>query len=312
MRVHEGCVMFERDHFQRIGESCVVAVSDTQHNNNSTSDNSKYAALSCPVEAVAEKIRDYIRSYHRDGGDVNLKFITWLPPRSSMASKIKEQRELLCNFSYALYYVKSFFPPEEWYVDGTRLSLMYNAQRHTPNAKILQTQLRSRAKALQESTNAFEVLMVRDKAEQFLVPEGSRSNYLLLTSDNRLLCSLEKDILIGITLQAVRRAAAAVGIPPIEHQQLFVGDLCTAKGLVVLGTSPGVLPVREIQLYHNEESRQNFLAALDDYEQRATAKELVATMRKQIVAAGGVLRLDSAQNSLLTRLREAYEVEAFH
>ncbi|KAH9577309.1 Aminotransferase class IV [Trypanosoma melophagium] len=303
MRVHKGSVMFERDHVRRIGESSTTAV---QKDNNTTS-------LSWPVEEIKQTIREYIKNNPIEKEDINIKFVTWFPSYSEMKNQLEYYEMLQKNFAYVLYYVQSFFPPESWYKEGAQLSLLYNAQRHTPNAKIIQQSLRSRAKALQASTNAFEVLLVNDKEEHFLVPEGSRSNYLLLTHDDRLLCSLEKDILIGITLQAVRRAVKAAGFAPIQHESLHVGDLCMAKAIAMLGTSPGVLPVREIRVYYDEKSREEFLSAIRDYEESAgmKEKECVAATKEKILAADGRLELNSAENTILQRLREEYEAEAF-
>ncbi|ORC93633.1 protein G6 [Trypanosoma theileri] len=306
MRVHKGSVMFEKDHIRRINGSCTAAV---QGKNNTT-------CISWPIEEVQQMIREYIKNYPMEKEDINLKFVSWFPSHSEVSLSLEYCDTLQKNFTYALYFVKSFFPPESWYKEGTQLSLMYNAQRHTPNAKMVQQSLRARAKALQESTNVFEVLLVSDAGEHYLVPEGSRSNYLLLTQDDQLFCSLEKDILVGITLQAVRRAAIAAGFSQIQHQSLHVGDLCSAKAIAMLGTSPGVLPVRDILMYHNEESKEEFLKSMRDYEEWTETRErkfvpIAATAKEKILAANGRLELNSAQNTILQRLREAYETEAF-
>ncbi|RNF05831.1 protein G6 [Trypanosoma conorhini] len=304
MRVRHGSVMFERDHVHRIYESSVFAASSKPL--------SDAAKLPFPVEAVTQNIRSYIRDEHEGKEDINLKFLAWLPPCPNNLGGEAEWQKLLCAIPYTLYFVKSFFPPETWYTEGTRLSLLYNAQRHTPNAKIVQAPLRLRAKKLQESSTAYEVLLVWDKAAHYLVPEGSRSNYLLVTEDGRLLCSLEKDILSGITLRAVKRAAAAAGLTSIEHRPLYVGDLCTARAIAMLGTSPGVLPVREIQMYYDEESKMNFISALDDFEQCGKGKVgCLLPQREAILSNGGRLALDSAHSRTLQQLREAYEAEAF-
>ncbi|RNF11183.1 protein G6 [Trypanosoma rangeli] len=305
MRVHHGGVMFERDHVRRIYESSVFAVSSKPLSNK--------AKLRFPVETVTESIRRYISNQHEGKGDINLKFLAWLPSSSNSLGNEAEWQKLLCDIPYALYFVKSFFPPDTWYAEGTRLALLYNAQRHTPNAKIVQAPLRLRAKELQESSAAYEVLLVWDKAAHYLVPEGSRSNYLLITKDDRLLCSLEENILSGITLRAVKRAATAAGLTSIEHCPLYVGDLCTAKAIAMLGTSPGVLPVREIQMYYDEESKLNFISALDEYEQCGKGRGgSLLLQREKILSNGGLLELHSAQNMTLEQLREAYNAEAFH
>lgn len=305
MRVRQNRVMFEKDHIQRICESYAMALSFKQKTN---------VGMTLSVEKVLlEKIQQYIFYYKPNmKEDINLKFITWLPPRGDRSCSAMEWEEFLRDFVFVLYFVKSFFPPVEWYSNGARLSLLYNAERHKPNAKILQTSLRSRAKALQESTGAFEVLLVRGETDNYLVPEGSRSNYLLLTSDGSLLCSMEKDILVGITLQAVKRATQAIGMAPIKHQSLSLGDICAAEALAILGTSISVLPVREVQVYHDEESKRIFMAALRHYGQTAAVDEAkITSLADSVVLAGGCLHMKSAESAVFKRLLNAYHVEAF-
>ncbi|EKF39324.1 hypothetical protein MOQ_000450 [Trypanosoma cruzi marinkellei] len=304
MRVRNQGVMFEKDHIQRLYENCVLAATSKPLSDENTP--------SFPVEGVTKSIREYILSEHKESGDINLKFVTWLPPFSSSSSTEEAWQKFLSHFSYVVYFVKSFFPPKEWYKEGIRISLMYNARRHTPNAKIIQAPLRSRAKSLQESSGAFEVFFVWDKEEHFLVPEGSRSNYLLVTEDGRVFCSLQKDTLRGITLHTVKRVASTTGLAAIEHRPIYLGDLCLAKAIAMLGTSPGVLPVREIQFYYDEESKANFISALDDYEQYMKEKgDCPPLPRETILSNGGRLELDSPNNTMLLQLREAYEAEAF-
>ncbi|RNC42948.1 protein G6, partial [Trypanosoma cruzi] len=304
MRVRNQGVMFERDHIQRLYENCVLAATSKPLTDEAT--------LPFPVEGVTQSIREYILSEHKESGDINLKFVTWLPPFSNSLTTAEAWQKFLSDFSYVVYFVKSFFPPKEWYTEGIRISLLYNARRHTPNAKIIQAPLRSRAKSLQDSSGAFEVFFVWDKEAHFLVPEGSRSNYLLVTEDGHLCCSLQKDILRGITLHTVKRVASTTGLADIEQRPIYVGDLCLAKAIAMLGTSPGVLPVREIQFYYDEESKANFISALDDYEQCMKEKgECPSLPRETILSNGGRLELDSPHNTMLAQLREAYEAEAF-
>nr|CCC90113.1 conserved hypothetical protein [Trypanosoma congolense IL3000] len=314
MRVRQGKIMFEADHLNRIRQNCALAapVADVDVGVREYEDDD---LLSGYINAIGQSLKEFVQDNSWENGDVNLKFVTWGQPSQFADCHTKEKRsEAFLDLPYAIYYVGSFFPPEKWYSDGTRFAILYDAHRHTPNAKIMQLALRERAKSLQKVTGAFEVLMVSDSARHYLVPEGSRSNYLIARDDGSVLCSLEEDILVGITLRATRRAAAAAGLPPIQHQRLLLGDICMSRNIAMLGTSPGILPVKEIQFYYDEESKQQFLTAMDDYLQRAENEESVrasiAATRDAILAEGGLRRLESPQCDILKRLRAAYEAEA--
>ncbi|AAZ10815.1 Aminotransferase class IV, putative [Trypanosoma equiperdum] len=312
MRVRNGQVMFENDHFSRIRQNCILTA-PTACDAANVSEDEDLGKLSTYIEGVRSTTRDFIKCNPWENGDVNLKFVTWvLPSQLSDVSTAERRSELLRTLSYAVYYVTSFFPPEDWYEEGTRYAMLYDAQRHTPNAKILQVPLRERAKALQQTTNAFEVLLVSDNRRHYLVPEGSRSNYLIVSGDESLLCSLEEDILVGITLRVARRAAACARLPPLRHRKLVLGDICLAKSIAMLGTSPGVLPIKEIQVFYDEESKQNFLLAMEDYMQDKDEEiqRAVINVRGRILNDDGLLRLESPSCDTLKRLRAAYEAEA--
>lgn len=275
--------------------------------------------------------------------DQNVKFLMWLPAASSSSSSGRPAaqsapptstsaaaatREQASSHTdgdkgvvgrgectsapaarmYALYFVRSLFPAEEMYTHGAELALMYDARRSNPHAKVVQSTLRSRATALQQRLGVYEVLLVHGAEDHYVIPEGSRSNYILVTEQNELLCSSTDDILIGVTLLSIKEAARHAGLGEVQHRRLHVGDLCACKSFVTLGTSPGTLPVRDIVLYYDEESKHNFERMAE-----GVGLDVSSVSRIKVTSTDpprAVLEYET-NTEFLRQLRKAYENAAF-
>lgn len=162
----------------------------------------------------------------------NIKIVSWGP----------SPYECVC------YYIHSSYPPDEWYAQGIRAGLLMDADRANPNDKVVQADLRQRAVDAQKVLEAYEVLLVNKGNPDPLVPEGSRSNFILVSGkgkDAAVLSSEDEDILIGITLTAVQRVCGKLGIP-FHKRKLRLSDVLEADAVAMLGTSVGVLPIREL------------------------------------------------------------------
>ncbi|CAD2214972.1 Amino-transferase class IV, putative [Angomonas deanei] len=183
------------------------------------------------------------------------------------------------------------------------MGLLFDALREDPNLKTLQVDLRSRAVALQKANSVFEVLLVHP--DDYLVTEGSRSNFLLVSPSNVLQCSLEKDILIGVTLKKAKVAAEKRGLGDVVHQRLTLKEVLEAKSILMLGTSPGVLPVRRILLYKGDADKQKF-------EHMVKRLALPDTLMKRIVKVSDVEAFIDyeVQNDTVKNLIEGYTAEA--
>lgn len=290
MRVHEGRVHFWKPHLDRIASS--------------------YAAVTgAPMSAAAlghigNCIQDYLKTAVPNvPGDINVKIISWWRPGAASAP-VTEPPALI-------YYMNSFFPPASWYEAGAHMALLYDARRENPSAKVVQAPLRARATQLQKEAGVFEVLLVHDAADEYLVPEGSRSNYLLVDDKGAVECSEEADILVGTTLRAMRPAIAATeGLAPVSHRRLTLRDLlCRARSLLMLGTSPGALPIKQVQLYRDEAGRRRLERALQDL--GLTLERDCPRVRVHVAGDDGgasceaLLELD-VKSDAVTRVMEAY------
>lgn len=189
------------------------------------------------VDANTNAVRmavDALMKAHADEAPIrqNIKIVSWGP----------SPHECIC------YYIQSSYPPDGWYTQGIRMGLLVDADRTNPNDKVVQSDLRQRAGDAQKVLEAYEVLLLNKGDSDPLVPEGSRSNYILVSGkgkDAAVLSSVDEDILIGITLTAVQRVCGKLGIP-FHKRKLRLSDVLEADAIAMLGTSVGVLPVREL------------------------------------------------------------------
>lgn len=265
MRTCDKKVLFKELHLNRI-QSCLQLALKDAFSLPSGPDSAEYFSASI-VRYVESAVETYLKHPDVHTGDFspecNLKWIAWIAPfspfpPSNEAVVVETAGSALGEGQLAVYFfvfnIRSFYPPAEWYKTGARLGLLYNAARHHPTMKIVQGDLARRSLSLQRELHVYDTLLVSPSWGKFIVPEGSKSNYLLLTNDNRFLCSEKKDILLGVTLQCVIQVIEGCGIGTVFHQELYLRDLIEAKSVVSLGTSPGVLPIREIVLYKEDSS----------------------------------------------------------
>lgn len=224
-------------------------------------------------------VRDVIAAQPEDNIEQNVKVIAWLGDRKentmenvALGTNILPLGEVphpSSRFSIAAFFITSTYPPVAWYEagGGTHVALLYHAARSNPNAKIVQAPLRLRAAEQQKRLHAFESLLVHGPEDAYKVPEGTRSNLLCIleTAHNEVAVvgSLDKDILVGVTLSALRQRVtkylAAQSLLPSQaeralqlqwHQRdVVLADVLLARSLVMLGTSVGVLPISTVTVY---------------------------------------------------------------
>ncbi|EKG05072.1 hypothetical protein TCSYLVIO_003862 [Trypanosoma cruzi] len=124
MRVRNQGVMFERDHIQRLYENCVLAATSKPLTDEAT--------LPFPVESVTQSIRDYILSEHKESSDINLKFVTWLPPFSNSLTTVEAWQRFMSDFSYVVYFIKSFLSTKRMvYRGNSNLSFVQCEEAYT-------------------------------------------------------------------------------------------------------------------------------------------------------------------------------------
>jgi len=147
----------------------------------------------------------------------------------------EQGQELLC------YFIPYHYPTTTEYQLGVQL-ITFSHERPSPGIKRWDGDFRTRVRGAIREKQAYEALLLNRRRE---ITEGSRSNVFFVDRHNTLITPPVKHILPGITRNYVLKCARESGMAVLEE----VPTLTAAMGYpacFISGTSPKVLPVREI------------------------------------------------------------------
>lgn len=139
-----------------------------------------------------------------------------------------------------MFFVESHYPAKEVYETGIK-TILFQSERENPNAKVMNTDLRSRVAQKFKETGAFEALLVDDNG---YITEGSRSNFFFI-DDGGLYTPPAETVLLGITRQEVIASANDLGIE-LQEKKLKAEDIGKLEGVFITGTSNDALPIRYV------------------------------------------------------------------
>lgn len=139
------------------------------------------------------------------------------------------------------YFIKSFYPPEEYYRDGIH-TILFHHERENPNAKVLKSSFKEEVAKKLEENKAFEALLVNNDG---YITEGSRSN-MFFVKENKIYTAPKGTVLLGITRQHIMEVCKELSIEVVE-ENIHVDDLDRLEGAFMSGTSVNVLPISTIE-----------------------------------------------------------------
>jgi len=145
-----------------------------------------------------------------------------------------------CKTNLKAFFIPHKYPEEQQYRQGVLCGVL-RAERENPNAKVFQTSVRQQANKLIEENDFYEVLLV-DHEER--ITEGSRSNVFFIKG-NEIITPLAQQVLLGITRQKALECARKLGLIVTECD-VYVNDLVGFEAVFITGTSPKLLPVKEV------------------------------------------------------------------
>lgn len=164
-----------------------------------------------------------------------------------LKNQIKNQNiKLLCTDIkevgqvFLIYFIKSFYPSEEYYKEGVG-TILFNYERTNPNAKVQMTEFREKVAKELEEKEAFEAMLVNKEG---YILEGSRSNMFFVKGD-KIYTGSKKDVLLGITRKHILEVCDKLNIKVIE-ENIHVEDLDKVQGAFMSGTSVNVLPISNV------------------------------------------------------------------
>ncbi len=137
------------------------------------------------------------------------------------------------------FFIAHKYPHSGWYTKGVCCGFLH-AERHNPNAKVFQTDVRRQADNLIENEGFYEVLLV-DHFKR--VTEGSRSN-VFFVKGNAVFTPPANEVLLGVTRQKTIELVKKAGVE-FREKEVFMKEMARFDALFLTGTSPKILPVRE-------------------------------------------------------------------
>lgn len=139
--------------------------------------------------------------------------------------------------------IKSHYPSEEEYLRGVQCSLLFE-ERENPEVKVHQSLLRGKANEQIQAQETYESVLVN---KQGLITEGSRSNLFFIKGE---VIHTAEDALVlgGITRKKVLDICQALHLK-LSLKAITLEELASCQAAFICGTSPGVLPIQNIENY---------------------------------------------------------------
>ncbi len=145
-----------------------------------------------------------------------------------------------CKTNLKAFFIAHNYPSDEEYNKGVVCGLLH-AERMNPNAKVFQTEVRKQANKMMATKGFYEVLLVDHERR---ITEGSRSNVFFIKGDE-LITPPGKQVLLGITRQKTIACAQQLGLK-LSEEDVSKEQLPTFDAALITGTSPKILPVKEV------------------------------------------------------------------
>jgi len=153
--------------------------------------------------------------------------------------KIVLHSEKNLNCGVYIYQTPHNYPTEKDYVTGIKM-LSLNEGRPDPIFKTWRPLFKQNIAALKSKFNAYDILLI----DNGLIREGSQSNFFAIF-ENKILTAPGKMILKGITREIVFQICNEENII-IEEVDFSMTDLKNAQAIFLTGTSPGILPICQL------------------------------------------------------------------
>ncbi len=141
---------------------------------------------------------------------------------------------------FLVYEIKHSYPTTEMYKNGVSCGT-YVGERLNPNVK-QEAAVKTNAYKKIAETGVYEVLLVDSQNN---VTEGSKSNTFFIKG-NTIITARAEDVLCGITRLQILDLIHQLQIP-IEERKISLDELQTFDAAFISGTSPKVLPIRNVK-----------------------------------------------------------------
>lgn len=144
------------------------------------------------------------------------------------------------KLNFYIYFIPHKYPNESDYENGVK-TIIYHGERNNPNAKVINLDFRNNVDKKIKEKDVFEAILVDRNGN---ITEGSKSN-IFMVKDNKVYTAPKEDVLPGITREVVIKVCQKCGLEVVD-KRINYKDINKLDGLFISGTSPKVLPIREV------------------------------------------------------------------
>jgi branched-chain amino acid aminotransferase len=227
IRLMDGHFLFLDDHLTRLRNSCVKS------------------GKNCPEKALLIRhIEILLSKVPTSNGNIRLV--------------VYEQKE---NTNIACFFVPHFYPTAEDYRSGVK-TRTYPFERPDPTVKKWNEQFRHNVGKFIQEEKIYEAILLNEHGK---LTEGSRSNLFFIDHSSSVFTAPEQLILPGITRKHVLHICIKHHFRVIE-KAVTLKEAATMKSCFISGTSPRVLPVKQLDsltFYVSDPVLRNIMDSFD-------------------------------------------------
>lgn len=167
---------------------------------------------------------------------------------------LKSSKEIYC------YSIKYNYPSVKEYQEGVITSI-FKGIRENPNVKKVLLNFRNLVDSHIEKMNVYEAILIDNNSN---ITEGSRSNIFFI-KDGCIYTPPQSVVLPGITRKYVFKICNNLKIPVIE-KNISISTISEYESIFLSGTSPKVLPVKEIDVHNFSVNNLLLKQIMDSYD----------------------------------------------
>ena len=159
------------------------------------------------------------------------------------------------------FFTPWYYPEQRTYLSGVQL-VSYAHERPMPGIKKWDENFRNNVRKAIRDHEVYEAVLLNEQDE---ITEGSRSNVFFINASDRLITPPEKHILPGITRKYVLQICMEEKIE-LEERPVSLKELDGLVACFISGTSPKVLPVRQIDKYQFRADHPILITIMEKFE----------------------------------------------
>ncbi|MBK3517785.1 aminotransferase class IV [Carboxylicivirga marina] len=207
-RIENGKPLFLQAHLERFDNSLAISGKEINFN----------------TKQISNRLKLLFSANDIQNGNVKLDY------------RIKNDGEAI----FMAYFIPVKYPGELEKREGIRCSLQFS-ERHHPQAKIYNPDVRGKANSIIEQGQTYETILVNSNN---CLTEGSRSN-LFFIKDNTLFTADDSLVLPGIMRKQMLLIADKLKIQ-VVFRAVMLEEMETMEAAFITGTSPRLLPIKQL------------------------------------------------------------------